>query len=82
VEAREAAVILKSDIEISRKDAKPQRSGGWLGVIACMHYTNNFTSFTCSVNSFSGNFQARLGGNAALRDAKSGFTYHCGIDSS
>jgi hypothetical protein len=64
---------LKSDIEISRKDAKPQRSGEWLRVIACMHFTNNFTSFTCSVNSFSLNFQARLGGIAALRDAKSDF---------
>jgi hypothetical protein len=65
--------ILKSDIEISRKDAKPQRSEEWLRVIACMHFTNNFTSFTCSVNSFSLNFQDRLGGIAALRDAKSGF---------
>jgi hypothetical protein len=64
---------LKSDIEISRKDAKPQRSGEWLRLIACMHFTNNFTSFTCSVNSFSLNFQDRLGGIAALRDAKSGF---------
>jgi hypothetical protein len=64
---------LKSDIEISRKDAKPQRSGNRLRVIACMHFTDNFTSFTCSVNSFSGNFQDRLGGIAALRDAKSGF---------
>jgi hypothetical protein len=60
---------LKSDIEISRKDAKPQRSGERLRVIACMH----FTTFTCSVNSFSVNFQDRLGGIAALRDAKSGF---------
>jgi hypothetical protein len=38
-----------------------------------MHFTNNFTSFTCSVNSFSVNFQDRLGVFAALRDAKSGF---------
>jgi hypothetical protein len=38
-----------------------------------MHFTNNFTSFTCPVNSFSVNFEDRLGGIAALRDAKSVF---------
>jgi hypothetical protein len=38
-----------------------------------MHFTNNFTSFTCSVNSFSANFQVRLGGFAPLREAKSEF---------
>jgi hypothetical protein len=69
----ESGTILKSDIEISRKDAKPQRSGEWLRVIDCMHFANNFTSFTFPVNSFSVNFQDRLGGIPALRDAKSGF---------
>jgi hypothetical protein len=47
-----------------------------------MHLTDNLTSFTCSVNYFSGSFQDRLGGIAALRDAKSGFRVALRVETS